>query len=216
MCGTREIYQLTTAVDKSAFCFQCINRKQDILIITDVSRSITRSVFEQMKLFQKSLVASVDISQNTNAIALMEFSKTRKVLISLDSPSSVKKADILSTIYQQDYENGPSTELADALDMAATEVFTAQRGDRADADNMVILFTDGWLYKSEEQDVAAAIGQLSAKAEVFVVASRGINSVITKIASEPKADHIFQLGGGGAVSTIRRAITPCQLPIKGI
>ncbi|XP_046555854.1 cartilage matrix protein-like [Haliotis rubra] len=211
MCGAREIYELKTHRPLSAFCFECTGRKLDILIISDVSRSVTHSVFEKMKHFQRSLISWIGVSQQTNAVALMEFSSTPRVLIPLDSPSSRSKPALQSMINQQQYENGPSTDLADALDMAVTEVFTAQKGDRADADNMVILFTDGLLCKSEKEDLAAYIGQLSAKAEVFVVASRGVNTVIREIASKPEGNHIVNLEGAGAVAMFRRKIMPCHL-----
>ncbi|XP_067653888.1 matrilin-3-like [Haliotis asinina] len=211
ICGTREVFKLRTDIVTSGFCFSCIGRKLDILIITDVSRSIGPRTFEKMRQFQLSLLDSIDISQDTDAVALMEFAETPSMLLTLDSPSSVKKANVLSTINKQQYENGPSTDLADALDMAVTEVFTAQTGDRADADNMVILFTDAWLYKSEEEDVVTAIGQLSRKAEVLVVASKGENSAVRKIASEPKDDHIFLLDGTDAVEQLRKTVKPCPL-----
>ncbi|XP_046555816.1 cartilage matrix protein-like isoform X2 [Haliotis rubra] len=209
VCGDREMYKLSTDIVSSGFCFSCTERKQDILIISDVSRSIGPKTFEKMKQFQLSLLRSINISQDTDAVALMEFSESPRVLINLDSPSSVREADLLSMINKQQFENGPSTDLADAIDMAVTEVFTAQKGDRADADNIVILFTDGWLDKSEKEDVAAAIRQLSA--EVLVVASKGVNSAVREIASKPKDDHIFLLEGTNEVDKIKGKISPCSL-----
>ncbi|XP_046575845.1 cuticlin-6-like [Haliotis rubra] len=186
---------------------ECTGRKLlDIIIISEVSRS---NAPEKMKQFQQLLLTSINISRDSNAVALMEFSETPRVLLTFDSPSSVRKADVLSMINQQQYENGPSTELADALDVAVTDVFSAQKGDRADTDNIVIVFTDGLIYKSEKKDVSDVIRELSAKAEVFVVASKEVNSAFREIASEPKDAHIFHLDG--QVTKIKEKTMECSM-----
>ncbi|XP_046341351.1 von Willebrand factor A domain-containing protein 2-like isoform X2 [Haliotis rufescens] len=229
MCGDREIYRLTTIYEEYV-CFTqkpCANggtctdvwngyscaclprfsgvnctvssdRKLDILIVEDVSRSIGKPNFDEMKRFQESMVNSTTIGRDAVNVALIAFSSNARVVFRFTEYSN-NKSGVLAALQQQIYEEGPSTNIGDAIKLATSTMFI---GDRNDADNKVIMFTDGYTTMEDRGAIAASIGSLKAKAEVFVVAISEVdaNSTIHLIASRPS--NIFQIGSPDAVSAI--------------
>ncbi|XP_046327363.2 sushi, von Willebrand factor type A, EGF and pentraxin domain-containing protein 1-like [Haliotis rufescens] len=236
MCGDREIYNLTTSVSQSGFCFDItdcerykpcanggtcteiwngyscacppqfsganctvsIDQKLDILIVEDVSRSIGKPNFDEMKRFQESMVNSTNIGPDAVNVALIAFSSKARVVFRFNEHSN-NKSGVLAALKQQTYEEGPSTNIGDAIKLATS---TISNGDRNDADNKVIMLTDGYTTIEDREAIAASIGSLKAKAEVFVVAISEVdaNSTINLIASRPS--NIFKIGSPDAVSAI--------------
>ncbi|XP_071111340.1 cartilage matrix protein-like [Haliotis cracherodii] len=247
MCSGREIYNLTTSVSQSGFCFTdtycefyqpCANggtctelwngyscacppqfsgaectvpndQKLDILIVDDVSRSIGKPNFDEIKRFQESMVNSITIGRDAVNVALIAFSSNARVVFRFNEYSN-NKSGVLAALKQQTYEEGPSTNIGDAIKLATSTIFN---GDRNDADNKVIMFTDGYTTMKDREAIAASIGDLTAKAEVFVVAISEVdaNSTIHLIASRPS--NIFKIGSPVAVNAILQKIMagPVQL-----
>ncbi|XP_046346601.2 sporozoite surface protein 2-like [Haliotis rufescens] len=170
----------------------------DILIVEDVSRSIGIPNFNEMKRFQESMVNSFTIGRDDVNVALIAFSSNARVVFRFTEYNN-NKSGVLAALQQQTYEEGPSTNIGDAIKLATNTIFN---GDRNDADNKVIMFTDGYTTREDREAIAASIGDLKAKAEVFVVAIKEVdaNSTIHLIASTPY--YILQLGSPDAVNTI--------------
>ncbi|XP_071115933.1 matrilin-2-like [Haliotis cracherodii] len=179
-------------------CTVSSDRKLDILIVEDVSRSIGKPNFDEMKQFQESMVNSTTIGRDAVNVALIAFSSNARVVFRFTEYSN-NKSGVLSALQQQTYEEGPSTNIGDAIKLATSTIFN---GDRNDADNKVIMFTDGYTTMEDREAIAASIGSLKAKAEVFVVAISEVdaNSTIHLIASRPS--NIFQVGSPDTVSAI--------------
>ncbi|XP_048241519.1 neurogenic locus notch homolog protein 1-like isoform X3 [Haliotis rufescens] len=210
MCGGREIYELSTQTNLAGFCFSCNGRKLDILIMVDESISIGTTRFWQMKTFQREMLRSSNISLNTNNVAFMEFSVSARVVFPLNAYAD-DKAAVLAAMEKEVYGIGASTNIGDAIKLAVTDVFTADNGDRPDADNMIFMFTDGYATDEDKVVIAAIIDQLSAKAEVFVVAISEVldDSIIHTIASKPGSEHILQLDAPDTLSKVQQEIMPC-------
>ncbi|XP_046346216.1 von Willebrand factor A domain-containing protein 2-like [Haliotis rufescens] len=162
----------------------------DILIVEDVSRSIGIPNFNEMKRFQESMVNSFPIGRDDVNVALIAFSSNARVVFRFTEYNN-NKSGVLAALQQQTYEEGPSTNIGDAIKLATSTIFN---GDRNDADNKVIMFTDGYTTREDREAIAASIGDLKAKAEVLVVAISEVdaNSTIHLIASRPS--NIFQIG----------------------
>ncbi|XP_046335572.2 uncharacterized protein LOC124117639 [Haliotis rufescens] len=173
-------------------------RKLDILIVEDVSSSIGKPNFDEMKRFQESMVNSTTIGRDAVNVALIAFSSNARVVFRFTEYSN-NKSGVLAALQQQTYEEGPSTNIGDAIKLATSTIIN---GDRNDADNKVIMFTDGYTTMEDRGAIAASIGSLKAKAEVFVVAISEVdaNSTIHLIASGPS--NIIQIGSPDAVSAV--------------
>ncbi|XP_071098512.1 collagen alpha-1(XII) chain-like [Haliotis cracherodii] len=195
MCGGREIYRLKTMSVRTAYCFVS---KLDILIVEDVSRSIGKPNFDEMKRFQESMVNSTIIGRDAVNVALIAFSSNARVVFRFTEYSN-NKSGVLAALQQQTYEEGPSTNIGDAIKLATSTIIN---GDRNDADSKVIMFTDGCTTMEDREAIAASIGSLKAKAEVFVVAISEVdaNSTIHLIASGPS--NVIQIGSPDAASAV--------------
>ncbi|XP_046327392.2 collagen alpha-4(VI) chain-like [Haliotis rufescens] len=180
----------------------------DILIVEDVSRSIGKPNFDEMKRFQESMVQSTNIGHDAVNFALIAFSSNARVVFRFNEYRN-SKSGVLAALKQQTYEEGPSTNIGDAIKLATS---TISNGDRNDADNNVIMFTDGYTTSEDREAIAASIGYLKAKAEVFVVAIKEVdaNSTIHLIAS--RAANIFQIGSPDAVRAILRKMRNGPVP----
>ncbi|XP_046558637.1 neurogenic locus notch homolog protein 1-like [Haliotis rubra] len=212
MCGGREIYELSTQTSLAGFCFSCSGRKLDILILVDVSLSVGTTKFWQMKTFQQAMLRSTDISLNTNNIAFMDFSVSARVVFPLNAYANDKEA-VLAAIKQEVYTKGATTNIGEAIRLAVTDVFTEENGDRPDADNMIFLFTDGLVTDEDKVIAAAMTDQLSAKAEVFVVAISDVlsDSIIHTLASKPGSEHIFHLDAPDTLNKVHQKVMPCTM-----
>ncbi|XP_048256994.1 neurogenic locus notch homolog protein 1-like, partial [Haliotis rufescens] len=179
-------------------CTVSTDRKLDVLIVEDVSRSIGKPNFDEMKRFQESMVNSTTIGRDALNVALIAFSSNARVVFRFTEYSN-NKSGVLAALQQQTYEEGPSTNIGDAIKLATGTIFI---GDRNDADNKVIMFTDGYTTMEDREAIAASIGSLKAKAEVFVVAISEVdaNSTIHLIASGPS--NIIKIGSPDAVSAV--------------
>ncbi|XP_071111406.1 cartilage matrix protein-like [Haliotis cracherodii] len=187
---------------------RCTHRWLDILIVEDVSRSIGKPNFDEMKRFQESMVNSTDIGRHEVNVALIAFSSNARVVFRFTEYNN-NKSGVLAALQQQTYEEGPSTNISDAIKLATS---TISNGDRNGTANNVIMFTDGNTTREDREAIAASIGDLKAKAEVFVVAIREVdaNSTIHLIASRPA--NIFQIGSLDAVSGILQKMKRGPVP----
>ncbi|XP_067653335.1 matrilin-2-like [Haliotis asinina] len=182
---------------------QCRPGPLDILIIEDVSSSVINSDYRKMKDFILNIVRHLNISRTETSVAFLSFANTAKVGFHLDTYNNTM--DVVETIASAHGEGG-GTLVSSALELSASDVFTYHNGDRADADNIVLLFTDG-IFKDQtslKQDVEA----LKAKAEIYVVTVGPVvsNTTVAEVATSP--DHILKLGDHSTATVITSALNP--------
>ncbi|XP_067664322.1 uncharacterized protein [Haliotis asinina] len=179
----------------------CEQDKMDILLIDDVSTSISGAHYEKMKDFEVELVSSSDIEPSVVNVALMTFSGMARVIFPLKSYTDNKTAAVQAAKVPH-YEGG-STFLGDAVRLAASDVFVESNGDRPDAENVVIIFTDG--KSSQVSVIASNIIKLHAEATVFVVpvTTDVDQSTIRLAASPPYQGHIFPISNDLALDKIK-------------
>ncbi|XP_046350174.2 collagen alpha-1(XII) chain-like isoform X2 [Haliotis rufescens] len=191
-------------------CTVCSTKMLDILFIEDVSFSIGKPRFDEMKRFQESMLNSTTISTSGDNVALMVFSSNASVVFKLNKYSN-SKSDVLEALKQQTYEEGPITNISDAIKLASRQVFIPVNGDRMYVENMVVMFTDGYTTSEDREAIAASIGDLKAKAEVFVVAISAVdaNSTVNVIASKPS--NVFHIDDPNAASAIQKRMRFCLL-----
>ena len=123
----------------------CRDQKTDIAILADVSKSMTREQrSDQVKLI-KELVEKKGVSSSGNHFAFMTFAK-EVIIESNFNDHSYHEADNLKDLVQTKSSVVPKfwgTRTDLAMDLAAKELFTKEGGDRSDAKNVLIMFTDG-------------------------------------------------------------------------
>ena len=126
----------------SGFEGQC-QLRLDLCLIIDSSGSVKDRNPDNWRLqleFFADLVASFPIGQDNTRVAAIVFSEEVRLVFSLNrfnTLSEVQQA-ILSVPYM-----GQTTNTPEAFRVADIECFSAVNGDRDDADNVIIIATDG-------------------------------------------------------------------------
>ncbi|XP_067653348.1 cartilage matrix protein-like [Haliotis asinina] len=186
--------------------YECLPASLDVLIIEDVSSSIMKSDYQKMKDFILNIVKGLDISQKSNNVAFLSFAKAAKVSFYLNA--HYNNTRILTAIESHHGEGGGSN-ISSALKLSASDVFTDNNGDRADADNIVLLFTDG-MYK-DKSSLQHDLEVLKARAEVYVVTVGSIvsNTTLAEMATSP--EYLLKLGDPLTTNKINSVLSPCKI-----
>ena len=123
----------------------CRDQKMDIAILADVSKSMSPEVrSDQIKLINK-LVEKKGASFSGNHFAFMTFAK-EVIIESNFNDQSYHEEGKLKDLVQEKSSVIPKfwgTRIDLAMDLAAKELFSEQGGDRPDAKNVLVMFTDG-------------------------------------------------------------------------
>ncbi|XP_046568565.1 fibropellin-1-like [Haliotis rubra] len=183
----------------------CTPDKVDLLFMKDVSTTITTPYYNKMVAFMNNLLNELDIRPDGINVALSVFSGRVKVDFHLDD-YRYNKTGMLLTINMQTWRGG-KTYLALALEMAAHEVFNETNGDRPDAKNVVILYTDG--RRTGTMDITAVIKDVQAKAEVFMVLTSNNVDMDTarRVVSPPAGNHLFHVDDENLVDLLKKKIS---------
>ncbi|XP_067686367.1 matrilin-2-like [Haliotis asinina] len=182
---------------------RCSQEKLDILLIEDVSSSISQKDYLAIKDFEVELLSYARIKQNRVNVASMTYAGKAEVKFYLNKNKNNKRGAIAAVNAQK--HRGGSTFLADAINLAVKDVFVEKNGDRPDADNIVILFTDG--NSSKKSSIRDPIGDLLSDATVIIVTpSSGVLDLsdISHVASAPDREHVFSLSNPLALDEIKK------------
>ena len=128
----------------------CLDKKLDIAILQDISRGVGEQQRRKKIKIIDELVEKKGVSPSGNHFAIITFAM-EVVIQSKFNDESYYEEDKLKDLVQKKLGVGPKawgrrTDLA--MDLAAKELFTEQGGNRPDAKNFIIMFTDGKPYKS--------------------------------------------------------------------
>ena len=121
----------------------------DIIFMLDDSASISWSSFPLMKTFVSDFVRRMDIDNGTARVGVVTYSMNVQTVINMNDHSS--GADLISAIKSLNSSEGTFTDMATALAYVRTEMLTSAAGDRSNAFNVVVVFTDGWFDDPETQ-----------------------------------------------------------------
>ncbi|XP_046568705.1 matrilin-2-like [Haliotis rubra] len=182
---------------------KCRQEKLDILLIEDVSSSIPEAQYMAMKDLEVELISYTLIRHNSINVALMTYSGKAEVNFYLNKNKNNKRGAIAAVNAQK--QTGGSTFLADAISLAISDVFVEKNGDRPDAENIVILFTDG--NSSKKSSIRDPIGELLSEATVIIVTpSSGVLDLsdISNVASAPDEENVLSLSDPLALDEIKK------------
>ncbi|XP_046580576.1 protein eyes shut-like [Haliotis rubra] len=184
---------------------ECTSAPLDLLIIDDMSTSVNQSEYEKVKSLVLTTISDISISPTATNVAFMVFSGRAEVVFYLNTYSE-NKTSVIEAIGSQAHTGG-GTFLGDAIKLATSDVFTETNGDRPDAENVVLLFTDG--ESSSDQVVRRSIDELKAEAEVFVVTVTAKVDTITVdfVASSPALKHVFHIDAPETANIVRNVTT---------
>ncbi|XP_078377620.1 SCO-spondin-like [Oculina patagonica] len=116
------------------------NERINLAFVMDMSSSITSKNYPKEKDFVKNVADTFSISRTQTTVGVVTYNRDAKLWISFgqhDNNEDFKKA-----VDDIPYWGG-STRIDNGLDMAAVELFSTLKGDRAKLPNVLILLTDG-------------------------------------------------------------------------
>ncbi|XP_041377507.1 collagen alpha-5(VI) chain-like [Gigantopelta aegis] len=148
--------------------------KKDIFFLLDSSGSVGYRNFQTAKAFIAGFVSRLPIGVSNTHVAIIRFSSAPKRYASLNSYYT--KQNLISAVANIRYTGG-STNTAEALEFLRTKLMRSSRGDRKDAENIIIIITDG----SSTSLPSKLTREVSTLHEMgVVIAAIGVGSMVKK------------------------------------
>ncbi|XP_069108198.1 cartilage matrix protein-like [Argopecten irradians] len=183
---TPPIGRIAPNTNNSTFCY---GTRQDIVFILDMSTSVGSSNFNKVLEFLSTFLLHDDVDSGIVRVGVVGYSTDAEVEFYLDQYSTSDSLD--KAIRNIRYRFG-NTNTAAALNLARTTLFTADRGDRGDAQNIAIIVTDGVSNMNSRQTIPEAEMMRESGIQIYAI---GVGLVeteeLTGIASLPIEDHLF-------------------------
>lgn len=154
----------------------------DLVIIVDSSSSLGEENFELVLGFVEAILDDASIDSGDVRVGLMTYGTSSVIRFDLDTYST--KIDVIDAVYSIEYSGGNSN-TADALLAARSKLFNT-RSDRPDAQNVIILLTDGYsdINSHRTQQEAELARKNGVQIYVLGVGLRDTSEIDT-IASQP-------------------------------
>ncbi|KAL9970174.1 hypothetical protein ACROYT_G022504 [Oculina patagonica] len=123
----------------------CVEPPLDLCIVIDKTKSLGAKNFASMLESVRTLISKYDVGPDKTHIAIVSFAAKANVRASLDDPRFHNQEGLNNLIDKMKAKEklGKPTRPDKALAVVNNEVFTAANGDRPDAPNVMIVFTDG-------------------------------------------------------------------------
>ena len=181
------------------------NKKSDILILLDTSRSVSNYGFEVEKKFVINFLSTITVSFEEARVAVIPFGNTASLYIDgVSNPSSDKdKCDLIQKLKQMPHRYAWATNTKGAFklayDVCVGRYSGLKRGPLNQVRTVVILITDGywnWPY-NDPSPIPIAQSLLAARVEVFAIGVEYANlPALQKLVKDP-AKQAFLLRNFG-------------------
>ena len=181
------------------------NKKSDILILLDTSRSVSNYGFEVEKKFVINFLSTITVSFEEARVAVIPFGNTASLYIDgVSNPSLDKdKCDLIQKLKQMPHRYAWATNTKGAFklayDVCVGRYSGLKRGPLNQVRTVVILITDGywnWPY-NDPSPIPIAQSLLAARVEVFAIGVEYANlPALQKLVKDP-AKQAFLLRNFG-------------------
>jgi len=182
-------------------CFaECFTMK-DVVFVLDSSASVGEENYKTMVNFVKALVEELAGASSNNRFGLITYSTNVRLVFSLGRYTSA--AMIGHAVSHSRYTPG-STNTAGGL-RTALDILTNSYGGRRDAEDIVILITDGKSNVNEDDTIPSANDLKNGGARILTIAvGMSDYTEINQIASSP--DAIFKVNGYHVLHEVKHDI----------
>ncbi len=179
----------------------------DLVFLVDESDSVNLH-WDIVLSFIEDIVSALDIGDTAARVGFIKFGDRADNVFDLDAYSD--REDLLEAIADVSYDGGSETNTQEALAEMHTDQFKDDRGDRADAANVVILLADGESSIDPENTIPEAE---EARRKGIDILTIGIGpdanaAELRLMSSEPHHldENYFMLSSFGALSSIADTI----------
>ncbi|XP_045179088.2 cartilage matrix protein-like [Mercenaria mercenaria] len=188
----------------------CGLAKTDLVFILDSSTSVTEENFVRMLQFCKDIINSADTDGGSVRVGAMTFGSVTEVQFNLNSFS--KKHYLFDAIDEMTRVSGNSN-VADAIRAARKRMFTLENGDRPDAENVIMLLTDGLSNINSQLTIPEAKFAHLQGIHIYAIGI-GLSDTreIEGIASEPWQENSFSIRNFEELSDLSESLymSECQ------
>uniref|UniRef100_A0A0B7BC59 Uncharacterized protein n=1 Tax=Arion vulgaris TaxID=1028688 RepID=A0A0B7BC59_9EUPU len=136
----------------------------DVVFILDSSSSIGAENFDNIKIYAQTLVRQMNILSCDIHVGVIKYSSSSMIQFNLDAHSSLYR--IIRAIQGISYTPGRSN-MADALRVVRSQMFTVSSGDRQNVHNIAFLLTDGSV--EINSDITSSEIELTIDAGILVI-----------------------------------------------
>ena len=144
---------------------KCKDLKLDLAIVLEASKELGLQHFFDAATFIDNLLHLFDISPDGTHVHIVLYSRIAYSIISFDQlfyQSSDAVAAILNYLIVTPFLiSGKRLDMA--LEYVNDNVFTAERGDRPDAENIAVFVTDGIIQNGQDHDISETVSSLKVK-----------------------------------------------------
>ena len=124
------------------YCLTACKKSLDVGLILDGSGSVHRDNFKKALEFLSDLVGHLVVSSQGTHVGAIVYNSVASLKFNLAKSEYHTLPKLQEAIKKLGYPGGGTrTDLA--IDMAASDIFSAAGGDRADVENVLIVLTDG-------------------------------------------------------------------------
>ena len=166
----------------------------DVVIMLSSSDVVHRERFQLLQDFASRIVNGLDISETRTRVSVVYWAATVKEAFFLNK--YYNKHDIKEAIRLKSEFLGGKSDMAEAFKFVRNTVFSPQNGDRANAQNILILIANGPSTLKEAETVPEAINlRLDGTIIVPIALENHMNNSIElwSIASNPKLSHYLHI-----------------------
>ena len=183
-------------------CAGC-TQTADVVLVLDASGSMEAYYDWQMQL-AKEIVYNLNFANSRTRVAVVTYSTTPAVRFYLDQ--YFDRESVLNAVsFLQ--ENG-RTGTAAALRLTASDVFTQTRGDRAGADNVVIVMTDGRSNVNEADTIPNTTTLKNNNVRIISISVGNAYDLqeLNGMASSPESSNVFIVDSEAAIQSATSSI----------
>ena len=123
----------------------CAGRKLDIAILGDISKSLTRGDLTKFRQAVLEMINTVRVAPKSNHVGLITFGDRAKLHNYFKQAKYQNIGNLRGLVRDKikNIANKVGTRIDIALRLARDELFVPANGDRKEAANLLLLFTDG-------------------------------------------------------------------------
>lgn len=160
----------------------------DLVLIADASGSMGFENFKLQRQFMQEFISKLAIDEGTVRLAIVVFGSRARVEFSLAQFNRREEIfDAISKIYYDDTR----TNVAAALRLTGTDVFTREGGDRENATNVAVLIADGGPNEEVDYTYVEAKKLKDSGVHIILLAITYYTDMFATIASAPTSDNVI-------------------------
>ncbi|CAG5115730.1 unnamed protein product, partial [Candidula unifasciata] len=182
---------LNNATNRACVDLKCQDASIDIVFLLDSSSTTGTTNFNEMKTFVHEFLQFADVDSGEIRVSVVSYSDSAMVQFQLNTYTT--KVLMNNAINSLQYRPGGSN-LADALKILRTTVFTRNNGDRPDVNNVVILLSASDANVNAALATQEADSTRSAGIQIFGVGiGHRSSGLMDSIVSRPLEEHRFMI-----------------------